>query len=73
MALLLLRNSLASMADAELDYESLAAASLGLSQADIVRAAQDAMKDAVLQHRETVAYQDVLAHLGERKASTNLA
>jgi SpoVK/Ycf46/Vps4 family AAA+-type ATPase len=73
MAVLLLKNSLASMADPDLDYEGLGAAGEGLSQADIVRAAQDAMKDAVLQHRDNVAFGDVIAHLEERKASTNLA
>jgi len=73
MAVLLLKNSLAAMADADLDYETLGVAAEGLSQADVVRAAQDAMKDAVLQHREGVAFTDVLTHLDERKASTNLA
>lgn len=73
MALLLLRNSLASMAADDLDYNNLAAATVGLSQADIVRAAQDAMKDAVLQHRENAEFNDVLVHLAERKASTKLA
>lgn len=73
MAVLLLKNSLAAMADADLDYEALGGAAQGLSQADIVRAAQDAMKDAVLQHRESVALADVMTHLDERKASTNLA
>jgi SpoVK/Ycf46/Vps4 family AAA+-type ATPase len=73
MAVLLLKNSLAAMADAGLDYAALGDAAQGLSQADIVRAAQDAMKDAVLQHRENVAFADVMAHLDERKASTNLA
>jgi SpoVK/Ycf46/Vps4 family AAA+-type ATPase len=72
MAVLLLKNSLAVMADTGLDYEALATFTNGLSQADVVRAAQDAMKDAVLQHRDTVASDDVITHLGERKASTSL-
>lgn len=73
MAELLLKNSLAAMAEDTLDYRALSDAAHGLSQADIVRAAQDAMKDAVLQHREYVAFADVMTHLDERKASTNLA
>ncbi|MBC7436622.1 MAG: ATP-binding protein [Bdellovibrionales bacterium] len=72
MAVLLLKNSLAAMADIDLDYQALATVADGLSQADVVRAAQDAMKDAVLQHRDTVAFDDVITHLGERKASTSL-
>lgn len=73
MAVLLLQNCLAAMANTDLDYEALGDAADGLSQADIVRATQDAMKDAVLEHRDNVAFDDVIAHVSERKASTNLA
>lgn len=66
---MLLRNSLAIMASNDLDYALLARHGAGLSHADIVRACEDAMKDAVLEHRESVDDVGVLKHLSER-AST---
>jgi len=62
----LLRNSLALLADARLDYPELARKALGLSHSDIVKAAADAMKDAVLGGDESVDPERVILHLGER-------
>lgn len=70
---LLLKNSLATMAEPHLDYAMLARAAEGLSHSDVVRASQDAMKDAVLQHQERVSSDGVMLHLCERAASQNLA
>jgi SpoVK/Ycf46/Vps4 family AAA+-type ATPase len=66
---LLLRNSLSLFAPPAMNYGGLAHHALGLSQADIVRAAEDAMKDAVLQHLEAVTDESVVQHLQERAVS----
>jgi SpoVK/Ycf46/Vps4 family AAA+-type ATPase len=65
----LLVNSLAFMAPLNLDYTTLVDATIGLSHSDIVRACKDAMKDAVLDHREYITAESVLQHLHERSAS----
>lgn len=65
----LLRNRLALLASPLLDYGFIASAAKGLSHSDIVRACQDAMKDAVLEHRDSVTQSSVIQHLGERSAS----
>ncbi len=66
----LLRNSLAVLAPKSMDYRNLAQHGLGLSHADIVRACEDAMKDAVLEQCDSVSEASVLQHLSER-ASTS--
>lgn len=66
---LLLRNSLAVLAPESLDYARIAPHGTGLSQADIVRASEDAMKDSVLQHLDQVTEASVIQHLEERAAS----
>lgn len=65
----LLRNTLSLFAPAGLDYARLSQYALGLSQADIVRAGEDAMKDAVLEHLDTINNEGVIQHLQERAAS----
>lgn len=65
----LLRNSLAMLAPPLLDRSRLVSAARGLSHSDIVRACQDAMKDAVLEHQEYATEESVLQHLRERSAS----
>lgn len=66
---LLLRNSLALLSPPKLDYELLAKHGHGLSHSDIVRACEDAMKDAVLEHEDQVSEGSVVQHLQERAAS----
>ena len=68
----LLKNSLALLAPPVLDQRRLILAARGLSHSDIVRACQDAMKDAVLEHRSYATEESVLQHLGERSASLGL-
>lgn len=65
---LLLKNSLSLLAPDTLDYSGLAREGLGLSHSDIVRACADAMKDAVLDGRESVDSERVRVHLHERAA-----
>lgn len=65
----LLKNSLALLAPPFLDHSRLVSTARGLSHSDIVRACQDAMKDAVLEHRDYATEESVLQHLGERSAS----
>jgi SpoVK/Ycf46/Vps4 family AAA+-type ATPase len=66
---LLLKNSLALLAPPSFDYRKLAKYGKGLSHAEVVKACQDAMKDAVLQQAKNVTEQSVLQHLQERAAS----
>lgn len=69
---LLLRNSLAMLAPAGMDYAQLARRGLGLPHSDIVRACEDAMKDAVLELRDEVSESSVAQHLQERASSQKL-
>lgn len=68
----LLKNSLALLAPPFLDHRKFVSPARGLSHSDIVRACQDAMKDAVLEHRDYVTEDSVLQHLGERSASLGI-
>lgn len=65
----LMKNRLALLASSSLDFTSLAEQAKGLSHSDIVRACMDSMKDAVLDHRETVSPDSLRQHLAERSAS----
>lgn len=65
----LLKNNLALLEPAGLAYGSLVEAAEGLSASEIVRACQDAMKDAVLEQNAHVSGTSVLQHLAERSAS----
>lgn len=65
----LLRNSLALLGPAGFDYAGAVEHGRGLSHSDIVRACDDAMKDAVLEHREHVTEASVIQHLRERSSS----
>lgn len=67
----LLRNGMALLDNPEMDYAPLVQAAMGLSHADIARACQDSMKDAVLEQLPQVSSDDVLLHLRERSASLN--
>jgi SpoVK/Ycf46/Vps4 family AAA+-type ATPase len=66
---LLLRNSLALLAPKSMDYHALAAHGRGLSHSDVVKACQDALKDAVLDRQKQVGEGNVIQHLAERAAS----
>jgi SpoVK/Ycf46/Vps4 family AAA+-type ATPase len=63
---LLLRNNLALLAPEGLDYALLAKQCAGLSHSDIVKACGDAMKDAVLEHKDVLELKLVSQHLQER-------
>lgn len=65
----LLKNSLALLEPPGLLYDTLVEAAEGLSPSEIVRACQDAMKDAVLERNPYVSDASVLQHLAERSAS----
>jgi SpoVK/Ycf46/Vps4 family AAA+-type ATPase len=69
---LLLRNSLALLAPKSMDYQALAAHGRGLSHSDVVKACQDALKDAVLERQKQVNETSVVQHLAERAASQHV-
>ncbi len=60
---------LASFATASLDWDGVAEAAAGLSQADLARASEEAAKNAILQGKE-VSTEDVLFALHERRHAT---
>lgn len=64
----LLRNKLALYASDKFDYSELAQHGQGESHADIVRACQDAVKDAVIAGEEQIRFDNVVLHLQERAA-----
>lgn len=68
---LLLKNNLALLASDDLDYQTLALRGRGLSHSEIVKACEDALKDALLQRSERVCQRDVERHLAERSANQN--
>jgi SpoVK/Ycf46/Vps4 family AAA+-type ATPase len=64
------RHRLAGQPGAEvLDWKKLASAAKGLSLADAIRSADDAVKMRLVEERETVQQEDLLAALAERAAS----
>lgn len=65
----LLRNRLALMAPDDLSYEDLLPAARGLSHSEIVRACEDAIKDAVLDGSEVVSQANIVKQLQERASS----
>jgi SpoVK/Ycf46/Vps4 family AAA+-type ATPase len=59
-----------SMFDTEgLDWGCIATEAMGLSHADIVRAAEEAARDAVMTERETIEVSDLVRALRRRKVS----
>lgn len=68
---LVLRAKLASVKKDNIRWADAAKAAKGLSFADIVRAAEDAIKDAVVEERDTVSNVDLMAAIRERRSITN--
>jgi SpoVK/Ycf46/Vps4 family AAA+-type ATPase len=66
---LVLRNRLSAIKAIRIKWIDAAKASAGLSFADIVRAAEDAIKDALIDGREAVTQGDLMGAICERKAS----
>jgi SpoVK/Ycf46/Vps4 family AAA+-type ATPase len=69
---LLLRNKLSLFAPPALDYATLARHGQGESHADIVKACSDAVKDAIMDGRDMVSFDEVVLHLEERSQRKNL-
>jgi SpoVK/Ycf46/Vps4 family AAA+-type ATPase len=65
----LLNNRLALMTPNDMAFTELVAYARGLSHSEIVRACEDAIKDAVLEEQEHISAQSVMHHLKERAAS----
>ena len=63
-----LRSRLGPMSDVGIEWQRLAEAAMGLSYADITRAADEAVKDAIIEDRATVMQYDVLRALADRRA-----
>lgn len=64
----LLKNKLAGFAQSKMDWTKLATSAEGMSYAEIVRATEDAIKDALIHDKDAVSYQDISSFLEERKA-----
>jgi SpoVK/Ycf46/Vps4 family AAA+-type ATPase len=63
-----LKAKLAHFNQSEIDWQEVAGSAVGLSYADITRACEEAIKDAVINDRETLTSLDILKSLSERKA-----
>jgi SpoVK/Ycf46/Vps4 family AAA+-type ATPase len=62
-----LKTKLTAFKKSKIDWNELATNSVGLSYADITRACEDAMKDAIVNNREKISMDDVRRTLSERK------
>lgn len=69
---ILLRNKLALYAPEKFDYRKLAVQGQGESHADIVRACQDSVKDAVMAGDKKISFENVSQHLQERAITKSL-
>jgi SpoVK/Ycf46/Vps4 family AAA+-type ATPase len=63
-----LQSKLAVFQKSKIDWKKLADAASGLSYADITRACEAAIKEAIIHDRQKVATSDILKNLTERKA-----
>ncbi len=63
-----LKNRLANFSKSIKTWDKLTSVANGLSYAELARAADDAIKDAIIHDRVEVAAKDVAKHLEERKA-----
>lgn len=61
-----LKAKLAVFNKSKIDWQKLAVSAAGLSYADITRACEDAIKDAIIHDRQKVSTNDVLKSLSER-------
>ncbi|MBF0127408.1 MAG: ATP-binding protein [Magnetococcales bacterium] len=68
---LTLRARLLHFTSQEMRWDHLAAIAAGLSYAEIVRAAEDAIKDAIIHDRQHITEDELLSLLDERKALRN--
>jgi SpoVK/Ycf46/Vps4 family AAA+-type ATPase len=65
----LLRTKLSGFTAPKMRWAAIARSGSGLSYADITRAAEDAMKSALIDGRETITNADINACIRERKAT----
>ena len=63
-----LKAKLAGFKKLSIDWDALADSAMGLNYADITRACEEAVKDAIIHDRKKVGTPDVLKTLSERKA-----
>lgn len=63
-----LKNRLTNFSKSIKNWDSLTKVASGLSYAELTRAADDAIKDAIIHDRDAVVAKDVAKHLEERKA-----
>lgn len=62
-----LKNRLCHYLTGETDWSKIADVGAGLSYAELTRATQDTIKDAIIKDRSTVEEDDIIAHLEEKK------
>lgn len=65
----LLRNRLSLIAPSGLNFAELIPHARGLSHSEIVKACEDSMKDAVLDHQDQITMDSIVRHLQERSSS----
>jgi ATP-dependent 26S proteasome regulatory subunit len=69
IALGILQSRLSTFPTNGIDWEGAVAAGVGLSQAELSRAAEDAAKHAVLADREIITSDDLIGAIAERRAT----
>jgi SpoVK/Ycf46/Vps4 family AAA+-type ATPase len=67
---IVLKSKLTAFHPHKINWTIAAKAGLGLSYADIVRACEDAIKDAVIHERNDVTHADIMSAIRERRDST---
>lgn len=64
-----LKAKLAAFPTAQIQWSRLATSAAGMSFADIARACEDAIKDAVIHHRSSISHAQLLAAIRDRKGA----
>lgn len=62
-----LRRGLSHFVDADLDWDAAIQAAQGLSQADLLRACEDALKEYLLEDHRSVTQELIIRALGSRR------
>ncbi len=67
LAVKLMKNRLALYVEKDFDFANIAEEAKGLSFADIARACEDAVKDALIHNRAKILVEDITGAVSERK------
>jgi len=66
-----LKSKLATIKNAHINWKEVGDVAFGLSYADIIRAAEETIKDAIINDRDDITSADLIKNLSDRKAILN--